>query len=89
MALCGCPIRQNKVGSLDNCRVPGIHSLVGAIIRQAVVDYKSEYHERTGEYPAYQFLHRANLLKDVNNLYAAILSSDADMYRQNRRFPVW
>jgi hypothetical protein len=66
-------------------RVPGLHSLVGAIIRQAVLDCKSEYQERSNEYPAYRFLYDAGLLSRVDSLHAAILSSDPSVYHEARK----
>ena len=69
----------------DNRRISGVHSLVGAMIRQAVLDYKIGYEESTGEYPAYRFLHTAGLLSEVDSLYAAMLSYDSDVYQELKR----
>ncbi len=69
----------------DNRRINGVHSLVGAVVRQAVIDYKSEYDERLDEYPAYRFLYDAGLLSHVDSLYEAILSSDPDVYHTARK----
>jgi hypothetical protein len=46
---------QRNMINPDKPRVSGVHSLVGAVIRQAVLDYKAGYEESTGEYPAYGF----------------------------------
>lgn len=69
----------------DNRRIAGVHSLVGAVVRQAVLDYKIGYEESAGEHPAYLFLHTAGLLPYVESLYTAILTSDPEMYRQARK----
>ncbi len=69
----------------DTRRIAGVHSLVGAVIRQAVLDYKADYEESTGEYPAYRFLYTAGLLPHVDSLHAAILSSDPAAYHEARK----
>jgi hypothetical protein len=57
------------IANPDNRRINGVHSLVGAIIRQAVLDHTSNYHEQAGEYPAYQFLYNAGLLPKVDEMF--------------------
>ena len=76
------------MNSLDTRRVAGTHSLVGAVIRQAVIDYKTDYEESTGEYPAYRFLYDAGLLSHVDSLYEAILTSNPESYRESRKVVV-
>ncbi len=72
----------------DPRRIAGVHSLVGAIIRQSVLDYKAEYQESTGEYPAYRFLYTAGLLPFVDSLHTAILTSNPEMYHEARKVMV-
>jgi hypothetical protein len=69
----------------DTRRIPGAHSLAGAIIRQAVLDYKIGYTERLGEYSAQWFLHCAGLMHSVDSLYDAIVTNDAAVYHDAQK----
>jgi hypothetical protein len=73
------------IAAQDNRRIAGVHSLIGAVIRQAVLDHKSNYDERIDEHPAYLFLYQAGLLPYVDSLYAAILSSNPEAYHEARK----
>lgn len=69
----------------DTRRIAGVHSLIGAVIRQAVLDFKSEYQESPGEHLAYRFLYDAGLLPHVDSLHTAILTSNPESYREARK----
>jgi hypothetical protein len=69
----------------DNRRIPGAHSLAGAVIRQAVLDCKAGYRERPGEYSAEWFLYVAGLTLQIDSIYHAIVTSNPDAYYEARK----
>ena len=69
----------------DNRRIAGAHSLCGAVIRQAVLDYKAGYKEQVGEYSAEWFLYVAGLTMQIDSIYQAIITSNPDVYHDARK----